>query len=95
MMTDPYELFLCPYCGKAFEEAGIKISQIDEGVVRLDPKGELDFDSQDGELTEVKVTCPNCNIDLFPNDVLQGPYDPKIETWLRAHIAPQTAGAAT
>jgi len=93
-MTDPYELFLCPHCGKTFEETNIKISQIDEGVVRLDPKGELDFDSQDGELTEVKVTCPKCNTDLFLNDILQGPYDPKIETWLRAHVAIQTAGVA-
>ncbi len=87
-MKDPYDLFLCPHCGKTFEEANITINQIDEGVVRLNVKGELDFDSNCVELTELKVTCPNCNTDLFPNVKIGGPYDPKIETWLRVHLAP-------
>ncbi|MGD6805823.1 MAG: hypothetical protein ACQCN4_02565 [Candidatus Bathyarchaeia archaeon] len=88
-MTDLYEFFVCTHCGKTFEEANITICHTDEGVVRLDARGELDFDSQYGELTELKVTCPHCNNDLFPNEKLNGPYDPKIETWLRAHLAPQ------
>ncbi len=72
----------CPYCTQDIDEAHFKGTASHEGAVCLDADGNVEYDEDDDANDETnEVMCPKCGAVILPN--VQGPYDPRIEAFLR------------